>query len=225
MYFLVCFSLTNVFQKITGLFDRFCPGDEFLRAHRGVCYFYDDHGAFQSVRGVPPESTFGRVKQFLLELEGVFRLLPKDTRRDDDSILGAMQQCRAKYQTWDAYLSACVDAAIFCLGDMKKRKRGAAVDGDGDDGDVDVAVPWNIWIAQGVAKVGLHVQKEMLEDKLIGYIAEWCDTPHQGFTMLNAHCRVVCFFAHTNKVKQLSRNRPTDCRATFELPDEVMHSL
>ena len=35
-------------------------------------------GAFQVYRGIPPESTFYRVKQYLLRLEGVFRLLPPD---------------------------------------------------------------------------------------------------------------------------------------------------
>ena len=34
-------------------------------------------GAFQVYRGVPPEATFHRVKQYLLRLEGIFRLMPK----------------------------------------------------------------------------------------------------------------------------------------------------
>jgi hypothetical protein len=42
--------------------------------HRGC----RQDGAFQVYRGIPPESTFYRVKQYLLRLEGVFRLLPPD---------------------------------------------------------------------------------------------------------------------------------------------------
>ena len=43
-------------------------GDRFLRAHGGVCYLYHEHGAFQAFVGVPPESTFARLKPFLLQL-------------------------------------------------------------------------------------------------------------------------------------------------------------
>ena len=45
-------------------------GDRFLRVHNGMAYFYHDDGAFQPHKGVPPEATFGRVKRFLLRLEG-----------------------------------------------------------------------------------------------------------------------------------------------------------
>ncbi len=36
----------------------------------GTCYFLNDYGAFQAYAGLPPEATFGRVKTYLLHLEG-----------------------------------------------------------------------------------------------------------------------------------------------------------
>ena len=36
-------------------------------------------GAFQVYRGIPPEATFYRVKQYLLRLEGFFRCMPQDS--------------------------------------------------------------------------------------------------------------------------------------------------
>jgi hypothetical protein len=37
-------------------------GQDHLRVHNGVCYFYNEQGAFMAYKGIPPESTFGRVK-------------------------------------------------------------------------------------------------------------------------------------------------------------------
>ena len=62
----------------------------YLRVHRGIAYFYHEDGAIQPFKGVSPEATFGRVKQFLLRLEGLFRLLPASTRREDKALFDAM---------------------------------------------------------------------------------------------------------------------------------------
>jgi len=82
---LVCAALAMYRTRLIDLFMRehvlmvwIMEGGRYLRVHNGLCYFYNVDGAFQVLRGVPPESTFGRVKQFLLEVEGMFRLLPKD---------------------------------------------------------------------------------------------------------------------------------------------------
>ena len=37
-------------------------GEDHLRVHNGICYFYNEQGAFIAYKGIPPESTFGRVK-------------------------------------------------------------------------------------------------------------------------------------------------------------------
>ena len=70
-------------------------GERFLRAHGGVCYMYHEHGAFQAFAGVPPESTFARVKPFLLQLEGIFHLLSARVERSDEKLLSAIDdQCQ-----------------------------------------------------------------------------------------------------------------------------------
>jgi hypothetical protein len=37
-------------------------GEDRLRVHNGTCYFYNEQGAFTAYKGIPPESTFSRVK-------------------------------------------------------------------------------------------------------------------------------------------------------------------
>ena len=62
-------------------------GERYLRAHRGVCYVYHEHGAFRAYTGAPPESTFFRIKKFLLDLEGMFRLMRSNIERSDAALL------------------------------------------------------------------------------------------------------------------------------------------
>ena len=52
-------------------------GQTYLRCHRGSAFMYHD-GAFQIYRGMISESTLTRVKDMLWELEGLFRLMPKE---------------------------------------------------------------------------------------------------------------------------------------------------
>ena len=52
-------------------------GQYYLRCHKGTAYMYHD-GAFTAYRGMCTESTLSRVKDTLWELEGLFRLMPKD---------------------------------------------------------------------------------------------------------------------------------------------------
>ena len=124
-------------------------GERYIRVHKGICYLYHEDGAFQPYRGIPPEETFARVKEYLLHLEGVFRLLPLDLRRDDTSLLLAIANLHTQHGSTASLLDACTDAAIFNLGDKGARKglgkgyhHGAGI----DDG---AAAPthWNIYTA------------------------------------------------------------------------------
>ena len=72
----------NVYRtRLTDIFVRdfvgliwIIEGERYIRAHRGVCYLYHSEGAFDAYNGVPPESTFYRLKKTLLRLEGCFTL-------------------------------------------------------------------------------------------------------------------------------------------------------
>ena len=65
-------------------------GQDHLRAHDGVVYLYRHDGAFVAYKVTRIEYTFGRVKKYLLQREGLFRLLPRDVKRDDVVVLAGI---------------------------------------------------------------------------------------------------------------------------------------
>ena len=74
-------------------------GEIHLRAHAGICYMYHEHGAFEAQTGTSPESTFARVKNFLLALEGILRMLPANAERSDRGVTIALASVRLLYNT------------------------------------------------------------------------------------------------------------------------------
>lgn len=126
-------------------------GHTYLRAHDGVCWFYHEQGAFQPYKGIPPESTFARVKVYLGRLEGLFRILPGDTPRRNKALLDAIDQERNKHADDIKFFERCIDAAIFCLGDGKRtRRRGAeaAAAAEEDEEMGEVPTHWTTLTAQ-----------------------------------------------------------------------------
>ncbi len=137
---LVCAALSIYKMRLVDMFLRehvlllwIIEGGRYMRAHDGTCFFYHDDGAFQTYRGVPPESTFSRVKAFLLELEGLFRLLPRDVKRTDDELMVAISSSMENHASYQDYLHRCVDAAIFNMGDRRQPKVRARSREEGDD--------------------------------------------------------------------------------------------
>ncbi len=185
---LVCAALSIYKMRLVDMFLRehvlllwIIEGGRYMRAHDGTCYFYHDDGAFQMYRGVPPESTFSRVKSFLLELEGLFRLLPRDVKRTDEELLTAISASMENHANFQDYLHRCLDAAIFNMGDRRQqmvRGRSREYAGGGEDAEATEApVHWNILVAGALNRVGLQIQKEMLEERIISFVIEWCETP------------------------------------------------
>ncbi len=163
--------LIDLFMREHVLLLWIIEGGCFLRVHRGICYLYHEDGAFLSYKAIPPESTFYRVKQFLLQLEGLFRLLPKDIPRKDQVLLEAINSCIQERNSFEEYLERCVDQAIFSAGSGARSRRGG---GSREDGGEEEEAPqnWNILTAMSISKVGLQIQKELLEERLISYVAE-----------------------------------------------------
>ena len=173
--------LSDMFMREQVFLLWIIEGSDFIRAHGGSCYMYHDDGAFQTYKGIPPESTFGRVKEYLIRLEGLFCLIPKDTRRTDDDLLQAIESVRTSRTTLAGLFGACEEAAIFNVGGRQRTKR-AKGDGNGggeDDGSdhEKVLIHWNILVAEALSKVGMQLQKALLEEKIISFIVEWCETP------------------------------------------------
>jgi hypothetical protein len=208
---IACAALSMYRMRLVDLFMRehvlllwIIEGHRHLRVHDGVCFMYNDCGAFETYKGVPPEPVFTRVKQFLLILEGLFRLLPRDVKRGDDTMLAAIAKSMAEHSTVDAYFAAATDASIFCKGSRRAPKfkasdrpesiaaipeapNGARIDAveevaepnDGEDttdAQGDAPVHWNILVAENISKLGLQIQKELMGTVLISYLIEWCET-------------------------------------------------
>ena len=147
-------------------------GEKYIRAHAGHCYIYHATGAFQAYKGIPPEATFGRVKDFLLVLEGIFRRLPADTTREDGQLLQAISTLMVQHDDYRQFNRKCMDVAIYAT--SGGRTAGTA-GGEGDDDDA--PGNWPVLTAKALSKVGMHLQKELLEEKIFAYLIEWCDTP------------------------------------------------
>ena len=104
---------------------------------------------------MPPQGTLARCKKFLLQLEGSFRLLPPERLRSDEQAVRAVEKVLEEHNHFCADLRAeCENAAQLCAG-----RYGAARA---------VAV---------LSKVGLSMQRQLLEDKIFNLVVEWCYAP------------------------------------------------
>ena len=101
-------------------------GDRLIRAHDGSCFIYHPSGAFQVFKGVPPENLLFAVKDTLLLTEGILRMLPGNIRRDNKSVLDAVQGLLNNATADGESLSMrCNNAALAMQRDSKS--------GDDDD--------------------------------------------------------------------------------------------
>ena len=156
-------------------------GDRFLRCHRGTCYLYNEAGAFQAYRGCPSEQTVARVKEFILHLEGLLKLLPPTTDRSLRSIVAAsdtlLQDASGDVEE---LLDSCTRAAVFT--DAERRAKARVPDvGEGGPAESLNAQhqDWTSTAAQVVNKLSLTLQREIMDDKIYALLNEWCETPHK----------------------------------------------
>ena len=68
----------------------------------------------------------------------------------------------------------------------KGSKQTDAQAGEGLGSDTDEGVPidvapdvWHIMVAGTLSRLGLQLQKALLEEKIIAFVVEWCETPHR----------------------------------------------
>ena len=85
-------------------------GERFLRVHGGTLWIYNGRGAFKVHEGTLPESTLARVKDFMLIVEGIFRLINPKTTRNQDAVLEAIVLAREKCSSDEAFLLQCGEA-------------------------------------------------------------------------------------------------------------------
>ena len=139
---------------------------------------YHEHGAFEAQTGTPPESTFARIKNFLLALEGIFRMLPANAERSDRGVTTALASVRLLYNTDAEFIRECIDSAIFSVGSKGFHSRGqraARRDGEGENA---ADSGWPLYIADMVSRISGPLQKELLDERhLLRFLVEWCNTP------------------------------------------------
>lgn len=204
-------ALTVYRTRYTDLFIRdhvallwVMEGGNFLRSHGGVCYLYHEHGAFEALSGVPPESTFTRIKPFLLALEGIFRLLPSDTERTDGAVIGGIDACLREFNNIREYINECMDSSVLSLHSSRSRGGRERQEADGQRA---CSTAWPLAIAEMISKISGPMQKGLLEERsLLRLIIEWCDTPSER--------EAGCAFADCC----ILYDRDPDEHCTFALP-------
>ena len=161
-------------------------GDRFIRVHGGFCYIYNGNGAFLPYSGISPQSVLYRVCNFFLQLEGIFRRMDSGVRRNEESILSAIAADLSQYDDTDSFLDACSTSALYQQ-TPDQLEGGGREDFEPDEEDAVVAPrpvqrqgrekTWTQQLAELVWKVCQSLRGDMMHDKLIALLVEWCETP------------------------------------------------
>ena len=145
-------------------------GEIHMRCHGGDLYFYRG-GAFTLHRGIPPQETLARCKRYMLYLEGLFRLLPGPSLKTDAELLNAVMSLYEEHnRNSREFLSACEDAARAAVVRRSRSSRRL----EEEDAAPEVH---DCSLADAISKVGLTMQRHLLDDKIFSLVVEWCDTP------------------------------------------------
>ena len=161
--------LTDMHMREHVLLLWIVEGHDHMRCHSGNLYLYSN-GAFSLHQGVPPQGTLARCKKFLLQLEGLFRLLPPERLRSDEQVVRAVEKVlEERNHCCGDLLAECENAAQLCAG------RYGAARAVAENGAADGGV--NVVLADVLSKVGLSMQRQLLEDKIFNLVVEWCDVP------------------------------------------------
>ena len=173
-------------------------GDCNLRSHNGTVYQYGQ-GAWTPFEGLVTDSALGRIKDFLLHLEGIFRLIPSKTPRTwpkvQKEILNLMRGAvAASPEEWGAHLrQSCVlgmktGAARGIRRLSGSRRMGSSqmcsqqsASDPGDDEPVDGGgegqATWPSHVAQAVVRAGTSLMNRLQDKKVWQMFAEWTETP------------------------------------------------
>lgn len=169
--------LEDLWTRETALLIWVLEGETHLRVHNGVAFFYDEAGSYQVFKGVAPEGTLGRVKEILLWLEGFFRSMAPETKPEDDAILDALNAILERGASAEVVLEQFMKRSLFQGPPRWRRRRFPGAENDPPAEEADGGGKWTMVTAQSVSKLGLQLQKGLLEEKLVSYLIEWCETP------------------------------------------------
>ena len=69
-------------------------GDRYLRAHDGICHYYDNSlGTWSPFNGLLPDYISGEIKSMLLHVEGLLRDFAGEVKREELGVLNAIDVC------------------------------------------------------------------------------------------------------------------------------------
>ena len=192
-------------------------GNTFLRAHAGTCYFYNN-GAFKAFTGVPPQGVLERVKQFCLELEGMFRCFKPDTERciGDDllnaidvliAMSGGIENCVNKWRS-KALQFVAPTARIAAMPQADNDPR--------DDAAADVQsggkkFSWTSSQAWAMSRAGTSLQRELLSKAVIIHFTEWCETPCPAAPCVCVHDACFQFDLGEKAMYQVAKSPSNNC--------------
>eukprot|EP00438_Fugacium_kawagutii_P003693 Skav206833 [mRNA] locus=scaffold3672:167985:175192:- [translate_table: standard] len=167
-----CLRTQDMHLREHALFLWIVEGGKYLRFHDGDCYMLHCSGAFQRYKGVPADSS--RLHEFLLQLEGIFRKMPEDVKRDEIDLLDAIHALWADAgKNDDEFGKKCVRAAVSNVGENCLRKKQQDEDEASLDSD---PRNWRFHAARVVWQLKMRLSRELTEEKLLHYMIEWCET-------------------------------------------------
>lgn len=192
----------DIFLREHAVLYWIAEGGKTLRFHAGDCYMKSPSGAFQQHQGAPPDHD--RVQQFLLHVDGVFRLMPIRCERTAEALLGAVAQVwTAAEQDESTFLANAVNACLTFRSDVRRGGRREAEAQEAEEAPQLEGMPWNAATAKTFMAVKKQLSYELTQDKLLHYMSEWRDTPK----LLPGAC---CY---------------EDCAVEYDLEDLVKVSL
>ena len=153
-------------------------GGEHMRCHGGNLYFYQ-HGAFTVHRGIPPQATLARCKKFVLVLEGFFRSITRSGLDNDQQVLDELSTLLSQRNNSRELMQDCETAALRGKRLQNKRARSAVLQDQEAAHDAPSAADesGSNALADALSKIGLAMQRQLLEDRIFNLVVEWCDTP------------------------------------------------
>ena len=160
-------------------------GPEWLRAHDRETYCWSQKlGCWELYQGLLSEELYTFLKRCLLLVEGAFRSLQGEVRREDDHILQKLDEAFERCdRSWERTSRNWQDAAMFAS-EAKGRGKGhrpvenefaEGADDDGEDQDVmpdahvddDAKASWYIRVASMVSRLGRKMEGLLLGIKTL----------------------------------------------------------
>ncbi|CAK0822133.1 unnamed protein product, partial [Prorocentrum cordatum] len=125
--------LSDIYVREYVMMMHIILGGDYLVAHDGVMYFCNGNiRFFEKYEGLMPEIVYAALKEYLLTLEGLFRSFTGEVRRDDESVMVAIEGSLEKSgpEASKAF-AAWRDNAIFNKGG-KGSGKGGGLSGAGE---------------------------------------------------------------------------------------------